>query len=64
MIGQLITESLAKVDALHPVTREADRRVVDITFFHRVMYVLLHDERWRLRQRTLMLKASHSPPQS
>lgn len=43
MIGNVLTQSLAIVDALHPVSQSAttvNGAAVDMLFFHRIMYVV------------------------
>lgn len=43
MIGNVLTESLAIVDALHPLSQSAatvNGAAVDMLFFHRIMYIL------------------------
>src|SRR6266480_4023773 len=43
MIGNVLTQSLAVVDALHPVSQGAatvNGAAVDMVFFHRIMYIL------------------------
>lgn len=43
MIGNVLTQSLAIVDALHPISQGAatvNGAAVDMLFFHRIMYIL------------------------
>jgi len=43
MIGNVLTQSLAIVDALHPVSQSAatvNGAAVDMLFFHRIMYIV------------------------
>jgi hypothetical protein len=43
MIGNVLTQSLAVVDALHPIAQVAatvNGAAVDMLFFHRIMYIL------------------------